>query len=368
MRLCLLAGCSIAVALLPADARAQSRYDLAAPIPPTSRTEILVLGTDHLGALGDAFDPTLTASLVDVLVSFGPEMIAIEALPGVEVDRLSEQARQDTLGPARQLLDAFASETVQFGQQLQRELGIGFAGASAVADSLIHVDPMTPETRCSLIRHKVASYEMATAILQWSRYLVETRGTATCADSALAGYFEARLGSSNEIYSIAVPLALRLGMKRLVGVDDHIDDELGLATGYYQTFGPALQATPAVEELMASDYMRDGQRRLGVAAASGDLLDLYIRLNTSDYLNEDVASQWHLFFRTGLESGHDRARAALWEARNLNIAARLRAAAAFHPGSRILLIIGVGHKAFLDRYLDQMMDVKIVDFESIIGG
>lgn len=65
-------------------------------------------------------------------------------------------------------------------------------------------------------------------------------------------------------------------------------------------------------------------------------------------------------------SGHDRARAALWDARNLNMAARLRAATALEPGQRILLIVGVGHKPSLDSYLDQMMDVEVIQLASII--
>jgi pheromone shutdown protein TraB len=83
-------------------------------------------------------------------------------------------------------------------------------------------------------------------------------------------------------------------------------------------------------------------------------------------LNEDVSKQWHLFFRTELPSKIDRARVALWEARNLNIAGRIRAASAWHPGGRVLVVIGAAHKPFLDLYLAQMMDIQVVQLGDVL--
>jgi len=145
------------------------------------------------------------------------------------------------------------------------------------------------------------------------------------------------------------------------------DDKLGLTTGLYAALTEELADNAAMAELRRSSYFDDAQHRLPDAAATGDLLPLYLRINSPDYLNADVEAQWHLFYRTGLKSQRDVTRAALWEARNLNISSRVSQASAFHPGGRVLVVIGAAHKPFLDQYLSQMMDVEIVQLRGIPG-
>jgi hypothetical protein len=69
---------------------------------------------------------------------------------------------------------------------------------------------------------------------------------------------------------------------------------------------------------------------------------------------------------SNLPSGVDRSRVAQWEVRNLLIAAHIRQATALHPGERMLVVIGSAHKPFLDRYLRQMLDVRVIQLESLI--
>jgi pheromone shutdown protein TraB len=75
-----------------------------------------------------------------------------------------------------------------------------------------------------------------------------------------------------------------------------------------------------------------------------------------------------LFYRTRLASGLDRNRAAMWEARNLAIAARIRAETAAHPGGKVLVVIGAAHRPFIEAYLASMMDVQIVPLSQVLGG
>ena len=37
-----------------------------------------------------------------------------------------------------------------------------------------------------------------------------------------------------------------------------------------------------------------------------------------------------------------------------------------HPGQRLLVIVGASHKGYLDAYLDEMHDVRIVDPEVVL--
>jgi hypothetical protein len=50
-----------------------------------------------------------------------------------------------------------------------------------------------------------------------------------------------------------------------------------------------------------------------------------------------------------------------WETRNLRMASNIRDAIAGQPGSRTLVIVGAAHKGYLEAYLNQMHDLRIVD-------
>ena len=95
------------------------------------------------------------------------------------------------------------------------------------------------------------------------------------------------------------------------------------------------------------------------------MLRYYSFMNSLNYTSTDVAMQWGVWFRTKLASGLDRSRVAQWEVRNLNITSRIREATAFFPGKRMLVIIGAGHKPFLDSYLSQMLDVKLIQLAEL---
>ena len=55
-----------------------------------------------------------------------------------------------------------------------------------------------------------------------------------------------------------------------------------------------------------------------------------------------------------------------WETRNLRMAANIREVLASQPGIRALVIVGASHKAYLESYLDQMHDVRIVETSAVL--
>jgi len=61
-----------------------------------------------------------------------------------------------------------------------------------------------------------------------------------------------------------------------------------------------------------------------------------------------------------------RVRLAGWEVRNLRMAANIRQAAAGAPGGRVLVIVGSGHKPWLEAYLGMMADVRIADALAVL--
>ena len=54
-----------------------------------------------------------------------------------------------------------------------------------------------------------------------------------------------------------------------------------------------------------------------------------------------------------------------WETRNLRMAANIRDLMGSTPRMRTLVIVGASHKAYLDAYLEQMHDVRIVDVQPL---
>lgn len=342
-------------------------YLLDAPLSETGRTKVLILATEHLRGLGEDFDRALLTPLIDGLERFGPDAVAVEALPPEEIARLVGEATAKPGGTAAELLAAFAGDAARYAHEAQESLGLSRAEASARADSLLAapVEPGAPARR-SLALHFLAAYDLPSALLQWAYLSDEHRGADGAMTAPIASFLSLRLTSPDEIVSIGIAVARRRGLNQLFSVDDHVDDEIGLTTGLNETLGRELQGTPAYAELVASSYIHEAQRRLPEAAMQGDLLPMYMRINSPDFLNEDVSRQWHLFFRTELPSKTDRVRVALWEARNLNIAGRIRAASAWHPGGRVLVVIGAAHKPFLDRYCAQMMDVDVVHLGDVL--
>ena len=341
-------------------------YELRAPLDRSRRTQVLVLGTEHLRALGDAFRPSLLSPLLDGLQNFAPDVIAVEAMPPEEIDRLA-RGTTDSIGPQAQLVAAFARGALRYGREAQAALGLTYEEAAAAADSTLHASgSLSPEARRSLTVRLLAAYDLPSSLLQWSYLSAEDRVSDSVLPRAIADSLTHRLNSPDEVVAIGVALARRLNLQTIASIDDHVDDEVGLSTGLNEALARELEQNAAFAELRSSPYFEEAQRRLPDAAATDDLLSLYLWINSSDHLNEDVEAQWHLFYRTRLDSRLDRARAALWEARNLNIASRIRQTSAFHSGGRVLVLIGTAHKPFLDQYLSQMMDVDVVQLVRIL--
>lgn len=329
---------------------------LAAPIPVDERSDILVLGTVHLRSGGDRVTAAALDSVHRLLAGYAPDLIAVEALPPEEIARLEQEGTQGN-SAADELLDAFTGRLLPHARLAQSHLGLSRRAAIAAADSLV----ASPAARNMADHQRVAAYFLAgydlpNAWLHWSL----ARESAGSADpgipTAIAEFLDAGLQSADERITIGVFLAKELGLSRIESIDDHIDDEVGLTTGLNEALGAELDGHPELKALEGSPLFAD---LLPAALATGDLLTLYREINGPEHLAADVAGQWHLFYRTRLPSGRDHSRAALWEARNLNIASRLRQAMALRGGHRTLVIIGAAHKPFLDAYLGMMMDVRM---------
>jgi hypothetical protein len=77
-------------------------------MPAFQKTKILVLGSTHLGALGDKFKPKFVDKLIETLKRFEPDLICIENLPGEVIERMQLSDEED--------LERFAGHHLRFAK------------------------------------------------------------------------------------------------------------------------------------------------------------------------------------------------------------------------------------------------------------
>ncbi len=351
---------------LPAQARetagpANATAQLKSLVPESARTRVLVLATFHLRQIAETFKPAMLDGIVSRLEAFKPDAICIETLPGSRIQEYEARREAGPLYP--EVLDGFGATHLKLGKMALARLGTTPGAAFAKVRELLAAvraksGNTTPDERASLALWMAAAYEPASAALQWSYLTAAAKKAQTAVPADLAAELDAQSAKVNEGPALAARLARALGLQTLEAVDDFEDlDAYSVIMPQLEkdfADAPLLKAAPKAPIYAKSDaLLADSLRR-------GDLRPQYVFMNSPEYAAADVDAQWGVFLRTHFASGTDRARLALWENRNLKIAARVRAVTALHPGGRVLVIYGAAHKPFLDADLGEMSDLEIV--------
>ncbi|MHB1191857.1 MAG: DUF5694 domain-containing protein [Longimicrobiales bacterium] len=331
---------------------------LAPQVTPAFASQVLVLGTPHLSGFRDRLGPHHLAPLLDRLASFAPTKIAVESLTPDEVALLVERAPSDSA--AAQVLDMFAGRTAALGASAQRLLEVDRLEAARRAEAILEDRPsaMAPPARVELVVLLLAAYEYDSATLQWSYLGTGDRASAERIPTEIQEALDAWLASANEIVTVALPLARRLGLQRLHPMDSQLD---GVRTLSHPPDALRdLFADPARGALMDHDARARGDSIADAALAAGDLLPLYGHMNSFEYQRGDAA-QWKWLFQEGTAGRLHRFRYAMWEARNLRQAMHILDVAASADPQRVLVIVGASHKAPVERILATQLTVRLVD-------
>jgi len=330
-----------------------------APISPKEKTKVLVLGTVHLGGSRDVvqmeiseFSHAALASLLNVLASFHPDFVGIEHYsPETIAWMVCMQGREE--------VEASLPFT-KLAHRMQGELGLSWRQAQDRAHRLLQQLEQDLEKRGKVVAYLLASYDWYSALLQWA-YLPKTfRETYHSLPETIREALETDLASREEAVSIGLSLARRLKHQRIYSIDDGIEGDLPDPT-QLQAFLAELEASEEVRafiEQLQEKVKAEGERLVHYMK-QGNLLPFYREWNAPEALQNSV-EQWRVFFRTGFVSGLDRARVAMWEVRNIHMAANIRKVTALKPGGRMLVIVGVAHKPFLDAYLQSLVDIELV--------
>lgn len=329
----------------------------------TRKTEVLILGAPHLKSFQKSIDPDLFDSLLAVINKFSPDQIGIQALPPNYFLTLCGYKDDDNF------ISPEIKKISELGMISQKEFKVNFKKAFETSDSLLSIISFIKKDqiikfRKDLVKMLAASYNIYTAALQWSYIPEEVRDKFTDIPKPVKEELNRILGSYDEINLIAISLAKKLDIQRLIPIDDQQDKdiynkiipELNLQINDDSLYNRAINSViyKTTDTIFKESYNKK------------NLLPYFIFINSQEYAIKDAEAQWGVFYKLNLKSGLDRTRAALWEVRNLNITSNIRRATALKPGSKILVIVNPSHKPFLEAYLSSLGDIKILQLSSLI--
>lgn len=330
--------------------QATEAFEQAAAFTDAS-AEVLVLGTDHLanwpGLERSSLDP-----LNDALADWAPDLVLIERPTAWQAELYADQDDRFA-GLVQRTLGA------EFDAAREAQAALGMTAYEAEVVLLSPDDAATDPARTALLL--MAAFDVTSAAMHWVQ-MTEDQQTAVSDLAPYASRVIAHTAASrNETLWIAAEVAGRLGHARLHPFDDQIEKAAFNASGLIET----LVEDGRIEAVLSSDMIlalqADQQRR---PDDSDQVLDWYRHINSPEFARIDAEAQWGSFLAEAGDEG--RRRVALWEARNLRMAANIREVMALQGGSRVLVVVGSAHRAWLETYLRRQTDVRVVDLAEIL--
>jgi hypothetical protein len=320
--------------------------DMAGP-----RAQVLVLGTIHLRTLPESFDPASLDGLLGRLAAFKPEIVTIETENGEECDL------------AARLPYRYGADYCPSTSAAQAATGLDAPAAIMEVDKLLKTWPAqpTPAQRRRLAALFLASYDRASAYVQWLQLPAGERRAGDGLDAALVAQLVKLEQRRDESFLIAARLAARLGLARVHAVDNHTGDRIDV---------PDIKAfVRSIEAAWASggSEMRAHEKQDDLMARAPDLLPLYRTINQPERLRARAVGNVTPSMQAVSKEGYPQIWVAGWEIRNLRMVANVRETFREKPGARVLAIVGATHKPWFDSWLGQLQGVDIVDVGQILN-
>ena len=331
---------------------AQAQVDLASLDRDISgpRAQVLVLGTMHLNAMPDGFDPAALDGVLDRLAAFKPGIITIETESGEECDLAARH-------PAKYGADYCASTALA-----KAATGLDVPAALAEVDKTLKAWPAeaTPAQRRRLAALFLAANDVASAYVQWLQLPAPERRAGDSLNQPLVDKLAQLARRNNENYQLAARLAARLGLQRVHAIDNHTGDRIDLPD--IKPFVQAIEAAWAA----GGAALKESEQRQKALMRAPDLLPLYRELNTAASLRMYAEANVSAAMRAQSPQGYPQMWVAGWEIRNLRMVANIRETFREQPGARVLSIVGVSHKPWFDGWLRQLQGVDVVDVGQVL--
>lgn len=319
--------------------------------------EVLVLGTDHLKELPPVFVPAGLDELRRRLTAWSPKIIAIEKLYGTQCAFMRQYPRRYGESVTWYCMDTEAARAAT---------GLDVPAATEQADALLAIWPAapTPSQRRHLAAVFLAGGEPISALVQWLRLPETERHAGNGIDGTLAALLDKMRTGRGEDVLIAAPLAAALGLERVHAMDDHTADAPTSSAEDSKASEVALAkawANPAVAQRIQMD--KDYYPKLGTEEG---VMALYRALNEPSQARLIYDSDFGAALEESSPQQFGRSYVTYWETRNLRMASNIRDAIGKMPGGRTLVIVGASHKWYLEAYLNQMHDVRLVSSDAVL--
>jgi hypothetical protein len=318
------------------------------------RTQIAVLGSVHLSTLPQPFHRASLQGVVDRLVAYKPDIVTIEAIPGEACDftaRYPGIYQPEDMQP-------YCVDTAP----AKAATGLDVPSAVAEIVKTLKTWPAapTPAQRRHLAALFLAAGEHASAFVQWLQLPDNERHGGDGLNDALVTALNAASMQNSENLQIAAQVAARLGLQRVVAIDDHTGDNVDVADA--AAYGAAIQKAWDT----AAAKLAPIRKRESELTGAADSLALYRYINREDVLRTVIDGDFGAALRDTSPQHYGQIYVAGWETRNLRMVANIRAALREHPGARVLAVVGSTHKAWFDMLLGRMQGVDVVDVERVL--
>ena len=318
------------------------------------QNQVLVLGTAHLSNMPETFKTDTLTPLMDRLATWAPHIITIENLSGPQChymraypDRYKESVEYYCWDPA----------------PAQAATGLDIPAATAEITKVLASWPDNPTAaqRRKLASLFLANADRASALVQWLRLPESERHMGDGLDDTLVRELNKVRDRRSESYSIAAHLAARLGLERVHPIDDHTAD---FPSPDPKAYGDAIAKAwdnPTTDKRIETSKTLEAN-----LDKPGGVLEMYRSYNDPKSGPLAFKSDFGAALEEPSPQGFGRSYVTYWETRNLRMAGNIRDILAYAPGSRTLVIVGASHKPYLESYLNQMHDMRIVDAEKVL--
>jgi hypothetical protein len=319
-----------------------------------SQNELLVLGSPHLSGMPAAFRPEQLDPVLDKLAGWQPQAIAIEALSGTQCDFMRRYPDR-----YKESVDSYCWDPAPAA----KATGLDVSEATAAWGRLLATWAAVPSAadRRRLAALFLAGGEGASALVQWLRLPENQRHVGEGLDATLVTRLETLRTRHDESLLIAAALAARLGLERVYAMDDHTADAPVIDEKGYEVAISKAWDNPATAKRKAMGSALE--TRLG---QRGAMLAMYRAFNEADQAELIFASDFGAALEEPSAGRFGRGYLGYWETRNLRMAANIRDMFAVRPGSRGLVVVGASHKPYLESYLNQMHDMRVVDAQAVL--
>ena len=328
---------------------------------------VTIIGTPHLTGLEVAPSAEQRSRVIDALAAFEPSQVCVERMGGALIEKQMADAGVHgmTLQPethGRHLADRI----IPAGIRMQAELEIRPRDARAEASRLASSsDRLDNATRIRIIALQIAGFEFHSAVLNWTYFDKERRRQAEeLLPPDIVQALDTAAESVHEVYSLAVPLARRFGLRALCTADVLADESTGMRTALKHG-GQAILELPEVKERI-DEYNERMDSAWQPEQGPAALLSLLRFTNSDDFALMDRRLQWETLREFDNEQGAFRRRLMYWHARTAEISAELHRALAQGPEERVMLIIGAAHRPFSEADMRAQPWVKVLPAASLL--